>query len=80
MATRSSVFGSPLRDQILTILAMNGQSHVREITRILKVNSQSIAYTVKQLEQDGLITAADYSPYEGDAVAVVAALLNRVPP
>jgi predicted transcriptional regulator len=54
---RSSIFGTPLRDQILTILAVQGQSHVGELSRALGMSVAGVAKSVRQLERDGMIAA-----------------------
>ena len=59
METRSSVFGTPLRDRILASLAMREQSHVGELARAFELSSAGVAKAVRQLERDGLIVAME---------------------
>ena len=57
MEARASIFGTPLRDQILTALATKGQSHASELARALGVSTPGVWKAVRQLERDGLVAA-----------------------
>src|ERR1700685_3063236 len=60
MESRGSVFGTQLRDKILTILAMKAQSHVSELAPALGLSIAGVAKAVRQLERDGLIAATTH--------------------
>jgi len=55
-----SIFGSLMRDRILTLLATQGSSHLRELARIYGVTVPLVQRTLAQLEIDGLVVARAY--------------------
>ena len=59
-ADPGSVFGTPLRDDILTALALKRESHASELARVLAVSVPGVWKAVRQLERDGLVAAVSH--------------------
>ncbi len=53
----SSPFGSSARTRSILALSLLGQSHARELARVLDAPLSSIQSALKSLERDGLVTA-----------------------
>lgn len=56
----ASVFGTPLRDQILAILAISHEQHASELARLIGVSEATIGRAVGRLERDGLLAAVTH--------------------
>ena len=55
MVVQSSPFGRGARSRILVALQLLGESHARELARLLKTHLYSVQTALRGLERDGLV-------------------------
>jgi DNA-binding transcriptional ArsR family regulator len=52
---RSSPFGGQTRTSVLIALALLGESHLRELARVLQISLSGVQQATRSLERDGLV-------------------------